>query len=70
MSFNVILWEESVEVGKVFLMEKRINRFKFTLKYKKSCRPYFKEHIIMTETPINVHKIACYIYENKSLLVY
>lgn len=70
LSYNVILWGQSVEVQRVFIMQKRILRIMFNLGYRESCRRCFTENEIMTVTSIYILKISIYMYKKKNSLTH
>lgn len=69
LSFNIILWGQSVEVERIFIVQKRILRIMFNLGFRESCKPHFKTHNILTLTSIYIFKIACFIHEKRHTLI-
>lgn len=64
ISYNIILWGQSTDATRVFVMQKRIIRILFDLNYRESCRDTFKTKKIMTVICIYIFKISCFIHRN------
>ena len=61
LTYNVILWGNSVHAQRVFIAQKRIIRIMFGLNYGESCRPVFLSRQIMTFPCIYVFKTILFI---------
>lgn len=68
ISYNIIIWGQSVEVNRVFILQKRVLRIIFDLGYIESCRQCFRENSILTLTSIYVYKLSSYIFKMRSSL--
>lgn len=64
ISYNIILWGQSTDATRVFVMQKRIIRILFDLNYRESCRDTFKTKKIMTVICIYIFKISCFMHRN------
>lgn len=65
LSYNVMVWGRAKDVGRVFILQKRIIRSIFDLPYRTSCRGVFVECEIFTLTSIYLYKLLVYIFNNK-----
>jgi len=61
LRYGVAFWGNSVNSITIFKIQKRIIRAMFNLKYRQSCKPYFKTYKILTLPSL-------YIFETLSLL--
>lgn len=64
LSYNTALWGNSSSVGRVFVLQKRIIRLIFNLKFRESCRPVFVREKILTVPCIYIYQCAQYIRSN------
>lgn len=67
ISYNIIVWGQSPDISRLFVLQKRILRLIFNLPYNSSCRLIFKDKKILTISSIYLFKILLYIYKNKHL---
>lgn len=56
ISYNITSWGSASEVNRVFIIQKRIVRLIFGLKYRESCRNMFKQKKILTVPSIFILK--------------
>lgn len=66
--YNIIVWGQSTDASRIFILQKRIIRVIFYLDYRQSCRDTFKNKGILTFTSIYLFKLLCYIYSKKDAL--
>lgn len=64
LSYGILCWGNSSAVQKVFILQKRIIRSMFTLSYNTSCRPYFRQHGILTIYSMYILQAVCYVRKN------
>ena len=68
LSYNVIVWGSSPLATRLFLIQKRVIRVIFNLKYLDSCRQIFRCKSILTLTGIYLYKIMVYTYKEQNRL--
>lgn len=66
IAYNIIVWGQSSDISRIFILQKRILRLLFNLEYNQSCREIFKENKILTVTSIYLMKLLTYIFVNKN----
>lgn len=69
LNFNVLLWGNSVESNRVFIIQKRIIRLIFDLNPRDSCRLFFRNYGILTLPCIFIFRCLIYVKENEHRLV-
>lgn len=62
LAYNIIVWGQCTDIQRVFIIQKRIIRIIFNLKFRESCRDTFKNKRILTVTGIYLYKILTYIH--------
>lgn len=67
LNYNIMIWGQSNDVDRVFVMQKRIIRIIFNLQFRQSCRETFKKFEILTVPCIYIFKLACFVYKNSDL---
>lgn len=67
LNYNIILWGRAAEVKRVFIIQKRIIRLIFGMKYLDTCRCTFKTNRILTVASIFILKCATFVHNNKNL---
>ena len=65
LSFNICLWGKSSQLQRIFVLQKRIIRLLFNLKYRESCKEIFTIKKILTAPCIYIYK--CLIYAKANL---
>lgn len=68
ISYGIVVWGQSVEVSRVFVLQKKIIRHIFDLEYRTSCRNTFIQEKILTVTGIYLLKVLTNIFKNKDQL--
>lgn len=69
MNYNILLWGNSVDAKRVFVIQKRIMRLIFHLHPRDSCRPFFRQHKILTLPSLYIYRCLTYIKEHEHLMV-
>lgn len=65
--YGIIFWGNSVEAGRVQIMQKRCIRTIFIMKPRDSCKPVFKEKRLMTVTNLYIFESLKFMIQNKKL---
>lgn len=68
LSYNIIVWGQSVDTNRIFILQKRILRIIFDMGYRESCRTMFRKESILTLTSIYLFKLLIYIHTNRNKL--
>ena len=68
ISYNIIAWGQSVDIQRVFVMQKRVLRVIFNMRNMESCRDTFKKNNLLTVTSIYLYKLFIYMYGIKNKL--
>lgn len=68
LSYNIIVWGQSVDTNRIFILQKRILRIIFDMGYRESCRTMFRKEGILTLTSIYIFKLLIYIHTNRNKL--
>lgn len=68
ISYNIIAWGQSVDLQRVFVMQKRVLRIIFHMGYRDSCRDTFRNNKLLTVTSIYLYKLFIYIFSVKNNL--
>lgn len=63
LSYGILCWGNSSKVERVFLMQKRILRGMLSLPFRVSCRPFFREHRILTVYCIYILEAVTYVHK-------
>lgn len=66
LSYNILLWGNSSEISRVFVLQKRILRMIFNIEPRSSCRPVFIENGLLTVASIFILKCLVYTKENEN----
>lgn len=67
LRYGIIIWGRCVDIERVFIMQKRCLRAIFGLKLTDSCRPYYREHKILTLTSIYILDVSIFVFQHKSI---
>lgn len=67
LKYGIIFWGNSVEVQRIFVLQKRCLRNIFKMKRRESCKQIFKKQKILTLTCLYIYDSAAFIFENKCL---
>lgn len=67
MRYGIIVWGGGSGLLRVFLMQKRILRAMYRLKYNESCRGYFKNNSILTVYAVYIFEVLTFLFKNKHL---
>lgn len=68
LSYNIIVWGQSVDTNRIFILQKRILRIIFDKGNRESCRTIFRKENILTLTSIYLLKLLIYIHINRNKL--
>lgn len=66
VSYNIIIWGQSSDVQRVFVLQKRVIRTIFNMKPLDSCRNAFKKYKILTLVCIYLYKVLSYIHNKRA----
>lgn len=66
LSYAVAVWGRSVDRGRLFIMQKRIVRRIFNLKFRTSCRETFRTMNILTLTSIYLLSVLTHVHKNRN----
>lgn len=66
ISYGIVAWGRSVDVHRVFVLQKRLIRLMFGLPHRESCREHFKTNRILTVCSVYLYRIITYIFNRKS----
>lgn len=66
LAYNILLWGNSSDIGRVFIIQKRIIRLMFDCGPRSSCRSVFLENGILTVASIFILRCLVYVKENES----
>ena len=66
IAYSINVWGQSSDIDRVFILQKRIIRLIFDLKYRESCRETFKNAKLFTVTSIYLMKLLTFTHSNKS----
>lgn len=66
IAYNIIVWGQSKDISRIFILQKRIIRLIFNLDFRQSCREIFKTYNILTVASIYLMKLLVYIHINKN----
>lgn len=69
LAYNILLWGNSSDARRVFILQKRILRMIFKIAPRSSCRPLFAENGILTMPSIFIFKCLTYVKENESKFI-
>lgn len=67
LRYGIIIWGNSCDISRLFLLQKRCVRAIFGLRQRISCRPYFKEHNILPLPCLYILETCIFVYNNKNL---
>lgn len=67
ISSNIIMWGKSTDFNRVFILQKRILRLIFNMKYNDTCRNVFKENEILTVPSVYIYKCLLFARDNMAL---
>lgn len=67
LKYGISVWGGSSDLYNVFVMQKRILRVMYRLKYNESCRGLFKKHKILTVFGIYIYELVNFLIRNKDL---
>lgn len=67
INYNIILWGTAVNVGRVFVNQKRVIRLMFSLGPTESCRPIFRHYRIMTLISLYMYRCILFVRGHCSL---
>lgn len=65
LSYNIIVWGQCGDIHRIFVLQKRILRLIFNLKYRESCRTTFVNNNILTVICIYLYKILVNVKKNR-----
>lgn len=65
LSYAVVVWGQSADWYRLFVLQKRIVRRIFDLKFRMSCRGAFRSMSILTLASVYLLKILTYVYKNR-----
>lgn len=68
LSYAVVVWGQSVDCGRLFIIQKRIVRLIFNINSRSSCREAFRSMNILTLASVYLLKVLTYIHENRHIL--
>lgn len=68
LSYNIIAWGQSVDLHRVFVLQKRVLRLIFNIGYRDTCRNIFRENNILTVPCIYLYKLLILMYGIKHKL--
>lgn len=69
LSYNIMVWGNSTETDRVFIIQKRILRMIFNVSPRSSCRPVFLENRILTLASIFILRCLVFAKENEESFV-
>lgn len=64
--FGILNWGRSTEVNRIFVIQKRVVRIMFNLKWNASCRGVFKANNLLTVTAVYILEGLLFLFRNKS----
>lgn len=64
LCYGVVVWGNSVDANRVFIMQKRTIRSIFGMRVRESCRPIFKRFKILTFTSIYILECTKFVRQN------
>lgn len=68
LCYNIIIWGRAPDVtSRIFIIQKRLVRLIFNLKYMESCKPIFQDKRILTVPCIYILKCATFVHKNMDL---
>lgn len=67
--FGIIFWGSSQYIESVFLIQKRVVRSIFNLRYRQTCRGVFKKQQILTIYGLYIFECIMYLFKNKDKFV-
>lgn len=62
--YGIIFWGANSEIQKVFVLQKRIVRSMFQLKYRESCKGIFKENNILTVYALYIYECLMFLFKH------
>lgn len=69
LSYNILLWGNSSDVGRAFILQKRILRMMYNIPPRQSCRALFVENCILTLSSIFILKCLLHVKENEADMI-
>lgn len=67
LNYNTIIWGRSVEVNRVFILQKRLIRLMYNIKPLQTCRNTFVTEKIMTLSCLYILKCCVFVFNNRDL---
>lgn len=64
LSYNLILWGTSVEINRVFILQKKIVRMMFNIRHRDTCKHTFQGKNILTIFGLLIYKCSMYVKKN------
>lgn len=64
LNYCITVWGVSADVKRLFLIQKRVIRLIFNIKFRETCRDAFRRYNILTVTSIYLYKILSFIHSN------
>lgn len=61
LRFGIVFWGGSCDVQRVFVLQKRIVRAMFSMRYRESCRGVFRQHGLLTVYAIYIYECIMYL---------
>lgn len=61
---NIVVWGQSPDLNRIFIIQKRILRLMFNIGNRDSCREIFKLHKILTVSSIYLYKLLSLTFRN------
>lgn len=66
LSYNIILWGCCADINRILIVQKRIIRIMFNIKKMESCRPYFKQHSLLTVVAIYIFNCILFVKKKEN----
>lgn len=66
LSYAIVVWGLSPHAHRLFVLQKRIVRIIFNLKFRDSCAETFRKNCVLTLACIYIYKALIFIHQNKS----
>jgi len=65
LKYGIVFWGNSVDVNRIFLLQKRCIRSMFSLDWRDSCKPYFRNYGILTLSGMYIVETALFLRKHK-----
>lgn len=65
ISYGILCWGQAVERDRVFVLQKRVLRLIYGIKYTETCRIVFRAKNILTLNSIYIQKLLCHVHMHK-----